>query len=179
MTPTSTPSRGTLIGVAALIVFAALSRLIPHSPNFSPIESIALFGGAAIASRRLAILIPIGAMALSDAILGWHTLVPVTYGCIALIALAGQRLGRRQSVLRVAGFGLASAVFFFAVSNFFVWLTSGMYVLTLGGLAECYVAALPFFQNELAGVAVYSTLLFGAAALWRQQVAAGGTSDAA
>ena len=36
--------------LAALIFVAALSRLLPHPPNFSPVEAIALFGGAFFAS---------------------------------------------------------------------------------------------------------------------------------
>jgi hypothetical protein len=36
-----------------------------------------------------------------------------------------------------------------------------MYPMSAAGLMLCYVEALPFFQNELAGVALYATLLFG------------------
>ena len=37
--------------LAVMILLAALSRLLPHPPNFSPVEAIALFGGAFFASR--------------------------------------------------------------------------------------------------------------------------------
>lgn len=164
--------QATLVGIATLIVFAALSRLLPHPPipwNFTPIESIALFGGATIASRRLAVLIPLGAMALSDLFLGWHNLLPVVYGLIALFALAGRFLAGRRSVSWIAAFGFGSALVFFLTTNFLVWLNSGMYPPTSAGLVECYIAGVPFFGNQLAGVAVYSTLLFGAHALWLSQ----------
>jgi hypothetical protein len=36
-----------------------------------------------------------------------------------------------------------------------------MYPPTLDGLLQCYVAALPFFRNSIAGMAVYTLLLFG------------------
>jgi hypothetical protein len=39
--------------LTGMILAAALSRLIPHPPNFSPVAALALFGGAAIASKRL------------------------------------------------------------------------------------------------------------------------------
>jgi hypothetical protein len=52
-------------------------------------------------------------------------------------------------------------VLFFAVTNFGVWLVSGMYGHTLQGLAACYVAAIPFLQNTIAGDLFYATLLFG------------------
>lgn len=151
--------------LAGLIVMAALSRLLPHPPNFSPVESIALFAGAYFVDRRLAVAVPLLGMLLSDLVLGFHAGVPVVYACMALMALAGRGLARQRGPLKVAAFGLLSAVFFFLVTNFFVWLTQGMYPMTTDGLVACYVAAIPFFQNSLAGVAVYSLALFGGFAL--------------
>jgi hypothetical protein len=165
----TTPRHLVLIG---LILGCVLSRLIPHPFNFSPIESVALFAGAYLGSRVLAIGVPLVAMLIADLFLGFHGGMPVVYACIALMAIAGGYLGRNVSVLRVAAFGLCSAVFFFLVTNFSVWLGSGMYPLTLEGLIACYVAAIPFFHNQLAGVAVYCTLLFGGYALLRQRVPA-------
>jgi hypothetical protein len=156
---------------AALIVACALSRLVPHPWNFSPIEATALFAGAAFADRRLALVVPLAAMFLSDLFLGLHSGMPVVYACIALMALAGRGL-REPTTLKVAGYGLGAAVFFFVVTNLYVWLSSGMYPLDLSGLVACYVAAIPFFQNQLAGVAFYSIVLFGGWALLRRQVPA-------
>ena len=56
--------------LTALIVIAALTRLLPHPPNFSPIEAMALFGGAYFASRKWALLVPLAALLLSDLALG-------------------------------------------------------------------------------------------------------------
>ena len=67
-----------------LILFAAASRLIPHPPNFSPIVAIALFGGAYFSDKRLAFVVPLTAMFLSDLVIGLHTLLPVIYGSFAL-----------------------------------------------------------------------------------------------
>ena len=59
------PSAGPLM-LAALIFIAALSRVLPHPPNFSPIEAVALFGGAYFAKRHWALLVPLAAMFASD-----------------------------------------------------------------------------------------------------------------
>jgi hypothetical protein len=40
-----------------------------------------------------------------------------------------------------------------------------MYPLTAGGLAACYIAAIPFFQNTMTGDLFYTGLLFGGFAL--------------
>jgi hypothetical protein len=45
-----------------------------------------------------------------------------------------------------------------------------MYPHDAGGLVACYVAAIPFFQNTVAGDLVYSALLFGGFALLEDAV---------
>jgi hypothetical protein len=155
-----------LVLLAALVIAAAMTRLMPgRPPNFSPIEAMALFAGAVFASRYVAVLVPLAAMLISDAIIGFHSGMWLVYGCMALIALAGTRLSGRITALRVVGYGVGAAIFFFVVTNFAVWAGSGMYALTFSGLVECYVAAIPFFRNQIAGVLVYSAVLFGAHAL--------------
>jgi hypothetical protein len=42
-----------------------------------------------------------------------------------------------------------------------MWLFSGFYPRTIAGLEACYLAAIPFFQNTVAGDLFYATLLFG------------------
>src|SRR5690606_11388371 len=73
-TDTANRPQGPLLAGAAvlslMIVAAALTRLLPHPPNFSPVEAVALFGGAYFASRAWAIAVPLIAMFLSDLALG-------------------------------------------------------------------------------------------------------------
>lgn len=148
-----------LIAVGERLVVHFVPGLIPY--NFTPVEAIALFGGAFFSDRRLAVLVPLAAMLLADLVIGLHVLIPVVYGCIALTALAAGGLRNRASVPRVAGYGVASATLFFIVTNFAVWGTSGMYPLTGTGLAACFVAGIPFYPGTLAGTLVWSALLFG------------------
>ena len=63
--------------IAGLILAAAASRLLPHPPNFTPIGAVALFGGACLADKRLAFLVPLAAMFLSDLVIGLHRGMPV------------------------------------------------------------------------------------------------------
>ena len=51
---------------------------------------------------------------------------------------------------RVCGVSAAS-VMFFVVTNFCVWALGSLYPKTWEGLLACYVAAIPFFQNDLLG----------------------------
>jgi hypothetical protein len=161
-----------LVAIVTAIFGAAALRLIPHPPNFSPIDAMALFGGAYLGKRGLAFAAPFGALFLSDAILDFYPGMAFVYGSVAAIVLIGWLVASNKSLLRVAGGTVASSVLFFGVSNFGTWLDSGMYAHTLSGLAGCYTAAVPFFQNTLAGDLFYSALLFGGFALLQRFVPA-------
>lgn len=152
--------------LTGIVLVAALSRLLPHPPNFTPIGAIALFGGAHFVDRRAAFLVPLLAMAVSDLLLevlagtGLHLLLPVVYGCFVLTSWLGTRLPARRSIVGVLGAATAAAALFYIVTNLGVWALGG-YPKTAAGLVECYVAALPFFGNTLLGHLVYSAALFG------------------
>jgi hypothetical protein len=154
-----------LLIVLAIIGVAALFRFLPHPPNFVPLTAIALFAGAYISDKRLAFLIPIGAMFISDAIIGFHnTMLFVYAGLFAMVGI-GMLLQNRKRVVPIAIAALSGAIFFFIVTNFGVWAMGTMYPKTVEGLVACYVAAIPFFRNAIAGDMVYVTLLFGSFAL--------------
>lgn len=176
--------------LSAMILLAALSRLLPLPPNFAPIEAIALFGGAYFANRRLAFLVPVLAMLLSDVVLGiargnTYLAYFTTAGYLpslfanylsiaATVALAFGLRGRVNGA-RVLGYSLAGSVLFFLVSNFAVWLTAFVvpgYPACSTGLLPCYVAALPFFKTTLLSTLAYSALLFGGFALLRSRMPA-------
>lgn len=157
---------------SGMIVAAALSRILPHPPNFAPINAIALFAGAYLANRKsFAFAVSILAMLLSDTVLemltgwGFHSGMWVIYGTMALITLLGLRLAKDRSIISIGSTTLVASALFFLLTNFAVWANSGMYPLTLAGLQACYIAALPFFQNSLAGDAFYAVVLFGGVAL--------------
>jgi len=160
-----------LVLVSAIVAAAAL-RLLPHPPNFTPIGAMALFGGAYLGRRGLAFVAPLGALLLSDAILGFYRGMSFVYGTVALVVVIGWWVSSRRTPLRIGSAAIASSVLFYVVTNFGMWLFSGFYPLTSAGLVACYVAAIPFFQNTLAGDLFYSGLLFGGFALLERAVPA-------
>ncbi len=174
----------------AMIAFAIGVRLIIHFVpgalpyNFTPVEAIALFGGAYFADRRLAFIVPLGAMLVADAVIAttlspawlgdWLGTLPAVYGCIALTTWGGRYLARHISALRVTTYSFASAVLFFIVTNFATWLSArvGVGAACTQGLAACYVAGIPFFKGTLAGTLFWSAALFGGFELIRRNWAA-------
>ncbi len=148
-----------------MILTAALSRLLPHPPNVTPLAAIALFGGAHFADKRLAFLVPLAALLLSDLILGLHSQMPGVYAGFALVVCVGFVLRGRTRALPVAVAALIGSCVFYLVSNFGVWATGSWYPKTAAGLGACYVAGIPFFRNSLVGDLFYTALLFGIFAL--------------
>ena len=67
-----TANHARFVALLSAIVFAAALRLVPHPPNFTPIGAMALFSGAYLGRRALAFVAPLGAMLLSDAVLGFY-----------------------------------------------------------------------------------------------------------
>ena len=163
-----TTNHARLLALLSAIAAAAALRLVPHPPNFSPIDAMALFSGAYLGRRGLAFAAPLAALLLSDLVLGLYAGMSIVYASVALIVLIGWWVSSRRTVLRVATGALAGAVCFFLITNFAMWLSSGFYPLTSAGLAACFVAAIPFFQNTLAGDLFYAALLFGGFALAEQ-----------
>jgi hypothetical protein len=167
-----TSNHARLTVLLSAIVAAAAMRLVPHPPNFTPIGAMALFSGAYLGRRWLAFAAPLGALLLSDLVLGFYAGMWVQYLAVALVVLIAWGALKRISLLRVVGAALASSIAFFLVTNFGTWALSGMYPLTPSGLAACYIAAIPFFQNTVAGDLFYSGLLFGGFALLERAVPA-------
>ncbi|AAN51260.1 DUF6580 family putative transport protein [Leptospira interrogans] len=150
--------------VFSLILIAVASRYLPHPANFTPILAISLFAGAHFASKRLSLFLPVCALLISDLLIGFHDQMIPVYGISLLLVVAGWRLRISSSVSKIAFWSLSGSVLFFLVTNFYVWL-AGYYSYDLNGLVQCFIMAVPFFQNSLLGDLFYTTVLFGGFAL--------------
>ena len=146
--------------IPLIILFAVISRLIPHPPNFTPIIAMGLFGGVYLKDYRLALLIPLCGMFFSDLILGFHGVLPWVYLSLGLITFMGTRLKNKMNIINGTGSILAGSLLFFLVSNFGVWFIGG-YEQSIPGLITCYIMAIPFFHNTLISSAVYGVFMFG------------------
>lgn len=143
----------------SLVLIGILLRVAPHAPNFTPVAAIALFGGAYL-NKKYLIAVPLVLMIASDLVIGLHNTVFFTWGGFILIALLGMKLKKKRGALRTASLSLASALLFYVVSNFGVWLM-GWYPRTLKGLIDCYVLAIPFLRSFTAATLLYTAVFFG------------------
>ena len=165
-----------LILLSGLILLAAVSRLLPHPPNFGPVGAIALFGAAALPRRWMAVVVPFAALYLSDLLLnnflygqyydgfyaGFNGWVYAGFALTIVLGWATVR-GEQWSLTRIGGSAVLATVLFFGLTNFGVWAGSAMYPPTLVGLLACYAAGLPFLVNSLAGNLLFAGALFGIA----------------
>jgi hypothetical protein len=154
-----------LVTLTLIILAAATARLLPHPHNVAPIAAIALFAGAHFERKWQAFVLPLLAMLVSDAIIGFYDAMWVTYLAFATVVCLGFLLRKNKSFLAVAGATVSGSVLFFLVSNFALWMHHNLYPHTLDGIMESYTMALPFFRNTLIGDLFYSGLLFGGFAL--------------
>ncbi len=150
--------------LVAIILFLAFSRLIPHPPNFTPVGAIALLSGAFSKDLKFALLIPLIAMLLSDAVIGFHSSILYVYTAVAMIVIGSHYYLKQLSFISLSLAALISALVFFAITNFGAWLSHDMYAHTISGLSQAYIAGIPFFKNTL-----LSNVLFTAVAFYASQ----------
>lgn len=178
--PTTNPR--TLL-ILFLVIGAALLRLVPHPPNFTPLLAAAVFAGrtlergtfaaALIFLSMLAIDIPVLWKALSaDPASLWGQILLVNiavYGTVAGLTLAAGCTKQFCGFCAIPAAALAASAVFFLATNFASWLA--FYDLSWSGLAACYTNAIPYFQNTCLSALCYSGILFGILAgydrLWR------------
>lgn len=160
-----------LIGGLGLVAVVLVGRLMPHAANLTPLYAVALFA-CAVFPRRWALLVPVTAMIASDLVLGLHNTVAFTWSGMLVFAALGYGLHGRHNTARIIGSALAGSAAFFVWTNFGVWLAGGLYPQTSAGLAQCYMAALPFFRNSLLGNLAFGGALFAAYDLYRLRRAA-------
>ena len=158
--------------LAGLIVLAALTRILPHPPNVTPIGGMALFGAAYFGRKYLAVMLPILVLWFSNLFLDnvvygayyegftWFSNPAVFIGFLLIVGL-GWLMLKKVSPLRLLGASLGASVVFFLVSNLGVWLQGVTYPFSFSGLISCYAAGLPFFRSTVLGDLFFVSVLFG------------------
>jgi len=156
------------------VLLAIASRFLPHPDGwvqFTPLGAALLYFGSRVARKRM--WIPLVALIAADVYLTKVTYAyplkadhVVTWAWYAgVIVLGSALLGRQVSPWRVAAGSLAASITFFVVSNFAVWAVWHMYPKTLAGLLTAYVAAIPFFRNQVLADLLGAAVLFAIGAL--------------
>lgn len=152
-----------LVTLTLIILAASVSRLIPHPYNFTPVAAIALFAGATFERKSLAFIVPLLAVLLSDAVIGFYEPLQMlaTYSGFIAVTCVGFLVRNNHKILPLAAATVSGAVIFFVITNCSLWVEPSLYPKNFDGLVQGYVAGIPFFQNTLLSDIFYSVLLFG------------------
>tara|TARA_Y100000741_G_C17890620_1_gene410968 strand:+ start:15 stop:512 length:498 start_codon:yes stop_codon:yes gene_type:complete len=139
-----------------LILILALSRLIPHPPNFTPIIAVAILSGYFFKNLYLSFLVLITSMIVADFFIGFYDNMLVTYMTLIFISFTFYKVGSRLNYKNLFLFSLFGSLIFFIITNFGVWALGSLYEKNLKGLIECYILAIPFFGNTFLSTLVFA-----------------------
>ena len=161
--------------VVALLAIGLISRFIPHYPNFTAIGAMAIMGGAVLKNPLESILLPLGALFVSDLIINnviyagdgftfFYASAAFVYGAVLLSTLIS-RFAQKLNVKNYLGLAVITSIIFFFATNMGTWATGTMYPKTAAGLIAALVAGIPYAFSFLAGTVVYgvlTTIAYGA-----------------
>lgn len=156
------------MGAYLLIVLAVVSRIVPHPwMNFTAVGGGLLYFGAKRPLREA--VLPVLSLMATDFFLttfvyhyAWHTSAYLmTWAWYAAVVVLGRILLRRVSVARVIAAPAIASTSFFLISDYAVWAGSLLYPHTAAGLGACYIAALPFYANDVVSTTLVTGIAFG------------------
>lgn len=169
--------------IAGMILFAAMSRLMPHPPNFSPVGAMALFGAAHFSRKIWIFAIPLVAMWLSDLVLNntiyaayydgfqlFNSYSIWVYVSIVLIALLGMKLLQKVQLKTVLPALVIGSLIFFLITNLGSFFYDPIYPKNFLGLIAAYSAGFHFYLSTLAGDLFYGLILFGSFELIKSRI---------
>ncbi|MBA2249773.1 MAG: hypothetical protein H0W12_06230 [Chitinophagaceae bacterium] len=171
-------SKPVIITFILLVIIASLYRIMPGRPwGFAPQWAMAIFAGAIIKDKKLAFLLPLLSMFISDAlyeilyrngvgnIAGFYQGQVTNYilfGAMTVFGILIKRINTGKIILAA----IAAPTAFFLLSNFFVWASNAPDAglnrpKTFSGLLLCYSDGLPFYAWSIVATLVFSAILFG------------------
>ena len=141
------------IAFISCVGIVLLFRIIPHPPNFTPVIALSLylpfiFG---IWSIPFCIL----GFAITDYFIGFHSLMFWTWGALAFTGYTSKFCNKIYSRIVLSFIG---AITFFVISNFGVWISGTLYEISVQGLLNCYIMAIPFFTNTLLSTIFFAVI---------------------
>jgi hypothetical protein len=163
-------TKSLLLAFGLLIVIGSVFRVM----GFAPQLAMAIFGAAVIKDKKLAFVLPLFSMFLSDLLYqlmytygyanygGFYEGQITNYIIIAGICLIGF-WARNLSFTRIALATILAPIVFFLASNFVVWQGGGGWQRpkTFDGLMLSYADGLPFLRTSLLYTIMFSSILFG------------------
>ena len=138
----------------SIFVALAITRFIPHPPNFTSLIALSFYVPALFGIRYLPIVII--SFALTDVFIGFHNSILFTWGSVLIVGLISNFFNK-SIMFRISGV-LSGVMIFYLITNFGVWL-GGMYEPSIEGLITSYIMGLPFLGFNLISTFIFSALI--------------------
>lgn len=144
-----------------LVTVIVVGRFLQPAWNVTPCTGAALVAGAIFPRAMVAVTVPLAGLLVSNLILPSYESPAMALVVFAATVwpVALRSWVRPGRLTWIAASSLAASVVFFLSTNVAYWWLSSDYPHTIGGLASCFVAALPFFRWMPVGDAAWSTVL--------------------
>jgi hypothetical protein len=171
-------SKQVVTGFLLLVVVASLYRIMPGRHwGFAPQWAMAIFGGAVVRNKKLAFLMPLLSMFISDAlyeilyrngvgtIYGFYDGQLTNYILFGLMTFFGFII-TNFNIPRIAVASIAAPTAYFLLSNSLIWFSHSPLAglqrpKTFNGLLQCLGDGVPFYLWSIAATVIFSALLFG------------------
>ena len=137
-----------------IFIALAVSRFIPHPPNFTSLIALAFYVPFIFGVRFIPALI--FSFILTDFFIGFHSTIVFTWGSLIIIGYITKYF-LSNMITRISG-SLFGALLFYIITNFGVW-TTGVYGFEFSGLVASYTLAIPFFTYTIISTLIFSSVI--------------------
>ncbi|MGL4630923.1 MAG: DUF6580 family putative transport protein [Leadbetterella sp.] len=162
-----------IIGFLLIIVVSALTRVLPHEWNFSPILAIFVIS-AGLFQNNLRWIFPFAALLISDVFIqiqsgqGFYTGIQYVYISYACASMVSYFLFKNFTLKSTILTSLVASTVFYIVSNFALFYPSssvvdvaaGKYPHSFEGIKASYLVSIPYFRNSIVSTTIYSVLFY-------------------
>ena len=156
------------------IFVVAMTRLLPHWPNFTAVGAIAIFGGATIKNSWKAVIIPLVAIFLSDLLINnifyssyydgfvfFGQASSWIYASFIFMTTIAHVSIKSFKIAPILGTAITGSILFFVLTNLGAWIGNPLYSQNASGLLMAYEAGVPFLLNSMFANVLFSGILFG------------------
>ncbi len=156
-------AREILVAVVLGTLVIASRTIWQLGPNIELISSLIVFSAVFYQRAWLRFVAPISVVVISDLMIGNSTIFLYTWSAFIIgwgMTLLLRRIKQKNndsailSPIEFVASGIVNVLFFYLWTNLGVVLVSGMYPLSIFGLAQSYINALPFLVNQLLSVVI-------------------------
>lgn len=160
-----------LLLIFLVVLYRIFMPMLNGWPNFAPLMALS-FCAAIYWPGLLALLIPLGALFISDMWLNYYYQVPLlswsllpAYLCYVAAWSLGSWVKHHKSFTTIFAGSLLGSLLFYLVTNSISWIVEPLYAKTLAGWWQAVTVGLPaypptylFFRNSLVSDLLFTAL---------------------